>query len=76
MTFADEDFKKAEAIMEKTRNEKIFVGRPTFNDYVTLNEDLQELKDAILTRDKAKIKAALKKSVPTFVEPEEVNNAK
>ena len=43
---------------------------------MTLNEDLQELKDAILTRDKVKIKAALKKSVPTFVEPEEVNNAK
>ncbi|MBO5505970.1 MAG: polysaccharide biosynthesis protein [Clostridia bacterium] len=71
-----EELLMSEEGLEKTRNEKIFVGRPTFNDYVTLNEDLQELKDAILTRDKVKIKAALKKSVPTFVEPEEVNNAK
>lgn len=71
-----EELLMSEEGLEKTRNEKIFVGRPTFNDYVTLNKDLQELKEAILTKDKAKIKAALKKSVPTFVEPEEVNNAK
>ncbi len=71
-----EELLMSEEGLEKTRNEKIFVGRPTFNDYLTLNEDLQELKDAILSKDKVKIKAALKKSVPTFVEPEEVNNAK
>lgn len=71
-----EELLMSEEGLQKTKNEKIFIGKPTFKDLEWLNEELESLKFIVDKDDKKLILNKLKQIVPTFKNPSEVNNIK
>ena len=59
--------------LETTDNDMIFIERETAVTMDELKEKLQILKDACATDDDNTVREALRKVVPTFRKPEEVN---
>ena len=59
--------------MDKTENELIFIERDKPLSEVEINEKLGILREALATGHNAAVKEALKKVVPTYHAPEEVN---
>lgn len=59
--------------LDKTENELIFIERDTPLSMNEIDEKLQILREAIATGSDDNVRNALKKVVPTFKSPEEVN---
>ncbi len=58
----------------KTSNEKIFIERETPLSSQEITDKLEKLRTALETRSNRVVKEALKKVVPTYLEPDEVNH--
>lgn len=52
--------------LTKTGHDKIFIGKPTFNDIDFLRKKFERLKTAIDDNDKEEIRQTLKEIVPTY----------
>ena len=61
-----------EGLLETTHN-KIHIGKPTFDDMDVLKAKLEELKKILSEDDTQVIKNKMKEIVPTYKEPNEVN---
>lgn len=59
--------------LDKTKNSMIFIERDTALSAEEIDKRLALLKDACTSDDDLKAKKALRKAVPTFKTPEEVN---
>ncbi len=59
--------------LDKTENSLIFIERDTPLSSGEIEAKLEDLRAAVLTGDDATVKEALRKAVPTFRSPEEVN---
>lgn len=59
--------------LDKTKNSMIFIERDTALSAEEIDKRLALLKDACASDDDLKAKKALRKAVPTFKTPEEVN---
>ena len=59
--------------LDKTENSMIFIERDSALSAVEIDEKLAMLKEACATDDDLKAKEVLRKVVPTFKKPEEVN---
>ena len=60
--------------LDKTENEMIFIEKDAALGKDEIEEKLEDLKAACLTENHDEAKAALRKAVPTFKTPEEVNS--
>lgn len=61
-----EEVLTAEEGLRKTAHNKIFVGRPTFNDFDALMRKIYEFKDIIHEDNREKIISKLEELVPTY----------
>jgi len=61
--------------LDSTESDLIFIERDTPLTAAELDEKLASLRAAVATEDDAAVRAALRKVVPTFRTPEEVNTA-
>ncbi len=61
--------------LTSTSHKKIFIGQQTDVEMGEIEEKVEALKEAADTLDTEVIRRALHKAVPTFKEPEDVNNA-
>ena len=59
--------------MDETENSRIFIERDTPLNAEVIEEKLRILKEAFETGDNAAAKEALRRVVPTFIRPEDVN---
>lgn len=59
--------------LDKTENSMIFIERDSALSAAEIDEKLAMLKEACATDDDLKAKEALRRVVPTFKKPEEVN---
>ena len=59
--------------LDKTENSMIFIERDTALSKVEIDDKLAMLKEACASDDDLQAKNALRKAVPTFKTPEEVN---
>ncbi|MDK2946233.1 MAG: hypothetical protein PWQ85_1009 [Geotoga sp.] len=71
-----EELLLAEEGLQKTRNSKIFVGKPQEIPYDELMDQLDRLRKAIELNDYEKLIKIIKEIVPTYRKPEEVNEIK
>lgn len=62
--------------LQKTKNEKIFIGKPQNISNGKLLKQLEELKEISELNDNKKLIKKIKEIVPTYRKPEEVNNNK
>ncbi len=61
--------------LAQTEHSKIFVGRPTFSDIQTIEENLISLKNAVESNDPARIRNVMSEVVPTYaIDPELYNS--
>lgn len=60
--------------LDKTENSMIFIERDTCPSREEVDDKIEKLKKAVETRDHELIKSVLKSVVPTFRDPEEINN--
>ncbi len=61
--------------LTSTSHSKIFIGNQVDIDADLVEENIRKLSEAADTQDKELIRKALHNAVPTFVEPEVINNA-
>ncbi|EYE87670.1 hypothetical protein Q428_11965 [Fervidicella metallireducens AeB] len=61
-----EELLMAEEGLGKTRHEKIFIGKPAYEDIDELKRKIGELKFIALTRDNELIKKKIEELVPTY----------
>ena len=61
--------------LTSTSHKKIFIGQQTDVEIEEVEEKVEALKKAADTLDREEIRRALHDAVPTFKEPEDVNNA-
>ena len=59
--------------ISSTNYEKIFIGKPMYNDYELLLENIESLRHTLKTGDDKDIKNLMKIIVTTYKEPNEVN---
>ena len=59
--------------LDKTENSLIFIERDTPYSKHEIDEKIEILKDACLSEDDETVRVALRKAVPTYKTPEEVN---
>jgi FlaA1/EpsC-like NDP-sugar epimerase len=62
--------------LQKTKNEKIFIGKPQNISNGKLLKQLEELKEVLELNDRKELIKKIKEIVPTYRKPEEVNNSK
>lgn len=62
--------------LDKTDNKQIFIERDKPLKSEEVNKKMEILREACLTEDDQKAKQALKKVVPTFYDPDEINKVK
>lgn len=61
--------------LSQTEHSKIFVGRPTFSDIRTIEENLVTLKNAVESNDPKRIREVMSEVVPTYaIDPEQYNS--
>ena len=60
--------------LTSTVHSKIFIGKQIDVNMEEVEENLRELLEAANSHDKERIRAVMHKAVPTFVEPEVINN--
>ncbi|VYU31437.1 NAD-dependent epimerase/dehydratase family protein [Clostridium tertium] len=68
-----EELLMSEEGLTETSHNKIYIGKPTFESIESLNIKLEELKELLKENDINLIKEKMKQIVPTYREPEEVN---
>lgn len=71
-----EELLMSEEGLQKTGHNKIFVAKPIDMNMQELEENINKLKELLKSEDRTKqeIKDVMKEVVPTFVEPETINN--
>ena len=62
--------------LDKTDNKQIFIERDKPLKSEEVNKKMEILREACLTEDDQKAKQALKKVIPTFYDPDEINKGK
>lgn len=62
--------------LTETQNDKIFIGVPSDFEINEIKKNIDELLWVALNEDKDALKKKMKKVVPTFKEPGEVNTKK
>ncbi|MCX7772830.1 MAG: polysaccharide biosynthesis protein [Clostridia bacterium] len=70
-----EELLLSEEGLEKTKNDKIYVGKPLFTDYQLIYNEIGSLNSSLLDKaDPSEIRNYIKRLVPTYVEnsPEQV----
>ena len=68
-----EELLMSEEGLQNTEHNKIYIGKPTFESIDKLNKKLDDLQELLKENDDKKIKEMMKKIVPTYKEPSEVN---
>lgn len=68
-----EELLMSEEGLTETGHNKIYIGKPTFESIESLNIKLEELKELLRENDTNLIKEKMKQIVPTYREPNEVN---
>ena len=73
-----EEILMAEEGLTSTKHDKIFISKPTLVTMNQVNEAMDELKEIEYNKNYSvkKVKEIMKKVVPTYHEPMEVNNEK
>ncbi|HZJ76122.1 MAG TPA: nucleoside-diphosphate sugar epimerase/dehydratase [Oscillospiraceae bacterium] len=61
-----EELLMAEEGLKETKHEKIFIGKPVFNDLDQLRKEIKMLKTVIMREDKELVEIIMKKLVPGF----------
>ena len=61
--------------LSKTKNELIFVEKDRRLSPLEINEKLEQLRKAMESRDEEEMRKALKRAVPTFRDPDEINKS-
>lgn len=68
-----EELLMSEEGLTNTSHKKIYIGKPTFESIESLNSKLNDLKLLLKDRNNESIKYKMKQIVPTYKEPNEVN---
>lgn len=68
-----EELLMSEEGLTNTSHKKIYIGKPTFESIESLNSKLNDLKLILKDKDNESIKCKMKQIVPTYKEPDEVN---
>lgn len=68
-----EELLMSEEGLTNTSHKKIYIGKPTFESIESLNYKLNDLKLLLKDRNNESIKYKMKQIVPTYKEPNEVN---
>ena len=68
-----EELLMSEEGLTNTSHSKIYIGKPTFESIDKLNSKLEELNNILKERNNDSIKYKMKQIVPTYKEPDEVN---
>ena len=68
-----EELLMSEEGLENTAHEKIYIGKPTFENIENLNEKLYELKGVLKLNDDNLVRNKMKQIVPTYKEANEIN---
>ncbi|MBS4538837.1 polysaccharide biosynthesis protein [Clostridium sp. D2Q-11] len=59
--------------LENTKHNKIFIGKPIFNDYKLLVKKLEELKQLMFCGSEEEIRQRMSNLVPTYKKPQDIN---
>lgn len=68
-----EELLMSEEGLTNTNHKKIYIGKPTFESIESLNSKLNDLKLLLKDKNNESIKYKMKQIVPTYKEPNEVN---